>query len=52
MEYILIKEELKYLKNQRQLSYLIKNLLTLLKKENFELYHYFLSKHFKYLNSD
>ena len=52
MEYILIKEELKYLKNQRQLSYLIKNLLTLLKKENFELYRYFLSKHYKYLNSD
>ena len=48
MEYISLfkntKEELKYLENQKQESYLINNLLTLLKKENVELYRYFLSK--------
>lgn len=52
MEYILTKEELKYLENQRQVSYLIKNLLACLKKENVESYRYFLSKHYKYLNND
>ena len=52
MEYILTKEELKYLENQRHASYLINNFLARLKKENFELYRYFLSKHYKYLNND
>lgn len=52
MEYVLTKEELKYLENQRQASYLIKNLLARLKRENFELYCHFLSKHYKYLNND